>query len=648
MKSKDMSFTAKFIIRYRHQAGHWENFDGAKYRIVASSGKILKENLLTSSTGETIVISTEKSEDIRVELFNLKTNTYDIPTYVVKNCTENTREKTSIKTVNVEKGYIQVKFTAPKAINLDKNIKYHFEFKPTGEKGIITLSNSLKNGLTKTYTTEPSSLLDGGYPKQVKAKFIKLFTDVSPLARIHLKVVKKDGKESNEISTTFAPRVIPIGSKFHYREISLEKVFWEDKTEEAVKESKTVAQRLNEYRKVVISISRVAGTTYQLERKDLGELIAPNLNSQNAVTWQDGKEITIRIPKKFKGILIIKNYKTKKAIATINVAKFPNENETISFGQSKFELPKPPSSGAKKLMEDAQKGVKDAPQQKAEFLTYTISTNCNDQKFREKYDLEDLKTCSDKEFAIIVNAIFTNFVWDNGIVPVFSATVTGTTDIAKNALRDNYINKYLIPFFKNIGVAAKDILIAVKTQNKTLMLFFLGLSHLRYQMNMNAIRHLKKKMVMNNIPVKEPITWKSIKTGALIGFFIVATSEVIEHLSTDKANKDWTNLISTLVGVAVKTVIGTILTTLVTSFILTAFVGVTAPFVAVLVVGLIVGFVIGFLIDALDSYYLNFTGGIKYLLNKVQDGFAGNIKKLIESISKIVGINYTIPNWLLN
>lgn len=76
--------------------------------------------------------------------------------------------------------------------------------------------------------------------------------------------------------------------------------------------------------------------------------------------------------------------------------------------------------------------------------------------------------------------------------------------------------------------------------------------------------------------------------------------------------------------------------------------GVTAPFVAVLAVGLIVGFVIGFLIDALDSYYLNFTGGIKYLLNKVQDGFAGNIKKLIESISKIVGINYTIPNWLLN
>lgn len=643
-----MSFTAKFIIRYRHQAGHWANFDGAKYRIVAASGKVLKENLITSSAGETIVISTEKSEDVRVELFNIKTNTYDIPTFAVKNCTENTREKTSTKPVNVEKGYIQVKFTAPKAINLDKNLKYHFEFKPTGEKGIVTLSDRLKNGLTGTYTTEPSGFLDGGYPKQVKAKFTKLFTDVSPLARVHLKVVKKDGKESNEIATTFAPRVIPIGSKFHYREISLEKVFWEDKSEEAAKESKTVAQRLTDYRKVVISISRVAGTTYQIERKDLGELIAPNLNSQNAVTWQDGKEITIRIPKKFKGVLIIKNFKSKKTIAIINVAKFPNEDEIISFGLSKFALPTPPSSGTKKLMEDAQKGTKDISQQKAEFLTYTISTNCNNQKFREKYDLGDLKTCSDKEFAIIVNAIFTNFVWDNGIVPVFSAALAGTRDTAKNAFRNDYINKYLIPFFKNIGVAAKDILIAVKTQNKTLMLFFLGLTHLRYQMNMSAIQHLKKKMVMNNIPVKEPITWKSIKAGALIGFFIVATSEVIEHFSTDKANRDLTNLISTLVGIGVKAVIGTVLTTLITSAVLTFAVGASAPFLAVLGIGLIVGFIVGFLIDSLDSYYLNFTGGIKYLLNKIQDNFAGTMKKLVESISKLAGVNYTVPSWLLN
>ena len=87
---------------------------------------------------------------------------------------------------------------------------------------------------------------------------------------------------------------------------------------------------------------------------------------------------------------------------------------------------------------------------------------------------------------------------------------------------------------------------------------------------------------------------------------------------------------------------------MVNSFILTASVGVTAPFVAVLVVGLIVGFVIGFLIDALDTYYLNFTGGIKYLLNEIQDCFAVNIKKLIESISRISGLNYTVPNWLLN
>ncbi|GEM_PF-4828097 len=87
---------------------------------------------------------------------------------------------------------------------------------------------------------------------------------------------------------------------------------------------------------------------------------------------------------------------------------------------------------------------------------------------------------------------------------------------------------------------------------------------------------------------------------------------------------------------------------MVTSFILTALVGVTAPFLAVLGIGLIVGFIVGFLIDSLDSYYLNFTGGIKYLLNKIQDNFAGTMKKLVESISKLAGVNYTVPSWLLN
>ncbi|QSG85115.1 hypothetical protein [Acinetobacter indicus] len=143
--------------------------------------------------------------------------------------------------------------------------------------------------------------------------------------------------------------------------------------------------------------------------------------------------------------------------------------------------------------------------------------------------------------------------------------------------------------------------------------------------------------------------WKSIKAGALIGFFIVATSEVIEHFSSDKANRDWTNLIATLIGVAVKAVIGTILTTLVTSLILSLAIStVAAPFIAFLAVGAVAGFAIGLLIDNLDNYYLNFTGGIKYLLNKIQDGFANNIKKLVESISQIAGINYTVPSWLLN
>lgn len=90
----------------------------------------------------------------------------------------------------------------------------------------------------------------------------------------------------------------------------------------------------------------------------------------------------------------------------------------------------------------------------------------------------------------------------------------------------------------------------------------------------------------------------------------MATSDIIEHFSTDKANRDLTNLISTLVGVGVKAIIGTVLTTLITSVVLIFSVGASTPFLAVLGIG----FIVRFLVDSLDCYYLNFTGGIKYLL----------------------------------
>ncbi|MFR9680785.1 hypothetical protein [Acinetobacter sp. SEK570] len=260
--------------------------------------------------------------------------------------------------------------------------------------------------------------------------------------------------------------------------------------------------------------------------------------------------------------------------------------------------------------------------------------------------------CSDREFSIIVNAIFTNFVWDNGVVPIFASISSGSKDIANNvysqAMRDQYIDKYLIPFFRNIGVAAKDILIAIKIRNGSVMIFFLGLAHLRYQMNMTAIRQFNKKIVMNSIPVKEPITWKSIKAGAIVGVVITSTSEIIEYFSTDSMHRDFTNLLATLTGIAIKAIVGTVITTLLTSAALAFFVGATAPFLAVVGVGLVIGFVIGFMLDSLDSYYLNMTGTIKDVFNRVQNNISNCAKFLIEAISKASGINYTVPSWILN
>ncbi|MCH7341588.1 hypothetical protein [Acinetobacter higginsii] len=644
-----MSYSAKFIVRYRHQSGHWANFDGAKYRIVSSNGKVLHDGLTTNSDGETIVVQTSKKELIRIELFNLKKNEYELPADEVRNCSVETKERMATGVVNVVKGYFQVKFKSPHGINLEKNIKYSFEFKPTGYKSVSTSLWGLNNGLTKSYDTDGPGMLEGGYPRLIKSHFKKLFEDTNPLVRIHLTV----NKAGDKVATSFSQRVIPLGSKFEHREIDLGKVFWEDKTQDASKNSQTIANRLKDYRKVVLNIIKQAGVTYVVERLDKGEIIAPSLQPQNAITWQDGREVTIQIPKKFKGTLIIRNLKNKNLIGKINVGKFGNENEPIIFGINKFALPKKSeASGTKKLKEDAKQGANDIGRQKEEFFTYMISTNCKDQVFKNNYDLDDLRKCSDREFSIIVNAIFTNFVWDNGVVPIFASISSGSKDIANNvysqAMRDQYIDKYLIPFFRNIGVAAKDILIAIKIRNGSVMIFFLGLAHLRYQMNMTAIRQFNKKIVMNSIPVKEPITWKSIKAGAIVGVVITSTSEIIEYFSTDSMHRDFTNLLATLTGIAIKAIVGTVITTLLTSAALAFFVGATAPFLAVVGVGLVIGFVIGFMLDSLDSYYLNMTGTIKDVFNRVQNNISNCAKFLIEAISKASGINYTVPSWILN
>lgn len=644
-----MSYSAKFIVRYRHQSGHWANFDGAKYRIVSSNGKVLHDGLTTNPDGETIIVQTSKKELIRIELFNLKKNEYELPVDEVRYCSVETKERMVTGVVNVVKGYFQVKFKAPNGINLEKNIKYFFEFKPTGYKSVSTSLWGLNNGLTKSYDTDGPGMLEGDYPRLVKNHFKKLFEDTNPLVRIHLTV----NKAGDKVATSFSQRVIPLGSKFEYREIDLGKVFWEDKTQDVSKNSQTIANRLKDYRKVVLNIVKQAGVTYVVERMDKGEIIAPSLQPQNAITWQDGREVTIQIPKKFKGMLIIRNLRNKNVIGKINIGKFGNENEPIIFGINKFALPKKSeASGTEKLKEEAKQGADNIGRQKEEFFTYMISTNCKDQTFKNNYDLDDLRTCSDREFSVIVNAIFTNFVWDNGVVPIFASVSSGSKDIANNvysqATRDQYIDKYLIPFFRNIGVAAKDILIAIKIRNGSVMIFFLGLAHLRYQMNMAAIRQFNKKIVMNSIPVKEPLTWKSIKAGAIVGVVITSTSEIIEYFSTDSMHRDFTNLLATLTGVAIKAIVGTIITTLLTSAALAFFVGATAPFLAVVGVGLVIGFVIGFMLDSLDSYYLNMTGAIKDVFNRVQNNISNCAKFLIEAISKASGINYTVPSWILN
>lgn len=130
-------YKAKFRIllkdRYAQSVGFW----GAKYRIVYSDGgeAPLITNKAASKDGYTVLIESKKPMKFRLELLNLSEgeNIYEIPTYNVANSEVETTLNTNIRSVQVEKGFFQMKIEDPFGNKLDKN---KFEYKIISKKKI--------------------------------------------------------------------------------------------------------------------------------------------------------------------------------------------------------------------------------------------------------------------------------------------------------------------------------------------------------------------------------------------------------------------------------------------------------------------------------------------------------------------------------
>ncbi|SUU23045.1 Uncharacterised protein [Acinetobacter haemolyticus] len=97
-----------------------------------------------------------------------------------------------------------------------------------------------------------------------------------------------------------------------------------------------------------------------------------------------------------------------------------------------------------------------------------------------------------------------------------------------------------------------------------------------------------------------------------LGIVVGGTVEIQKWMQNENNQKDITDLLANLTGMAVKTVIGTWLTVLLVSMLLTG-----GPVGLVIAVGVVVGIAIGWMLDYLDEHF-GMTDNIKTLYNHLQ------------------------------
>lgn len=626
-------YKAQFRIllkdRYAQSVGFWD----AQYRIVYSDGgeAPLITNKRTSKEGYTAIIESKTPMKFRLEVYNKNEQQYEIPTYEVKNSEVETALKPTIKSVQVEKGFFQLKILDPFGNKLDKN---KFEYK-------IVSKEKDKNG-NLLVLRDWSNLKEPGYTHvlTVKKGLINLDSSIDifrslfytrPYVDVYLR------HKSTKLETKKEERLIAFGSDKSCREWKLDNNSLGAMTKPKDMQSVALVQDLKFARDIKVLLSLKKGRTYIAKREDKGTLFSNSLKETSFINWQDGQQIAFKVPARYKGKILITakgGAEDGKVFEIINIGALDSKNYKASEKPLEITIVKQP------LVDGKQ--TKKQEFNENEYVQYCIDMGyAGASKKLNLDDLKDPKKCTDQELKGIWQSLKSSFNFDNSATwwNVSAGVVAGALDVQK---RVKLVDHFFKPFFNVMGVAASNAVFIIKNLGNHNGLFFIGAIRGRAYFHLAKFAKSAKDVLIQRLP-KEQVFDFSVKgtvKGSFIGLIVGGGVELQKWLAQEKNQRDVTDLLANLTGMAIKTIIGTWLGVLLVSLIVGG-----GPIGVVIAVGVLVGVAIGWLLDYLDEKF-NMTDNIKQLYNHLQSCTQNTIVEMVSNANKIFGLSYTLPSWL--
>ena len=632
-----MSYKAKFRIvlkdRYAQSVGFW----GAKYRIVDSTGGVNKtfiSNATTDKNGFTVEVTTPTPKSLRLELINLSegADIYEVPTYNVADSEVKTDTKATVKTVQVEKGFFKMKITDPLGKMLNQflfNYKVVSKEKDKNGKLIVLKDWSVfkEPGFTDLITVKKNLISFDSSIDVFKALFY-----TRPYVDVYLR------HNVTRLETHKEERIIAFGSDKKFREWRMNQNAVAALTQPKVEKSKGLVSELKFSRSIKILLSLKKGRTYIAKREDNGKLFTFDLKETNAINWQDGQQITFKVPGRYKGKVIITakgGKENAKVFEVINIGALDAKNYKANEEPKEIKLIKQPivkSNGG-----SSQKFNNNEYAQYCIDMGYTGSN-----KNLSLDDLKDPKKCTDKEFKSIWSSIKETFSFDNTETwwNVSVGVVDATLDVGK---RTSIVNRFFIPFFIMLRIGAPHARFIIRNIGNSTGLFFMGFIGARSNFNpSNFMRHSRSILTMR-LPAEEMFDFnpKAAVKGSVVGLIVGAGLELQKWLSAEENQKDVTDLLANLTSMVVKTVIGTWVTVLLVSLIASG-----GPVGVIIAVGLVVGIAVGMLIDAFDDY-IDLTGKVRDFFNHMERYSQNTLKNMVDNGNKLLRLDYVLPSNLL-
>ena len=204
------------------------------------------------------------------------------------------------------------------------------------------------------------------------------------------------------------------------------------------------------------------------------------------------------------------------------------------------------------------------------------------------------------------------------------------------------VDKFFKPFFNVMGVAASQAIFIIKNLGNHNGLFFIGAIRGRAYFHLAKFAKSSKDILIQRVPREHVFDFspKGTVKGSLIGLIVGGGIELRNWLGQEKNQRDVTDLLGNLTGMAIKTIIGTWIGVILVSMIIGG-----GPIGVIIAVGLVVGIGVAWVLDALDEIF-NITGSIRDLYNHLQSCTQNTIFEMVNNGNKLLGFNYTLPSWL--